>query len=587
MSFCASLARGQRAESKAETLTVDEQRPVRGRLVGLARGELAFLSEHDGKPRALERGAVVTFAPADGEPAAASAPFHVLLGAGGRLSGRLLEVTASEIRFAEGPSDKPFTVARGGAVAVVQRPGEALVVFEPFDTLLGRGWSLTGEAEIDADERASASKSLKLPSHGASVTLKLPEPIGSGRFEVSYYDGEEVVAGCRQLVDLSFRLPSHELAPIRVILGWNDETLAVESPQGPALAVQRLSRRKGWHRLGIQFGPERLDIQVDNEVLAHGNGPTGPLSEIRLATEVLRNGKPSSNQNARFDDLQLVRIASPPGRLNVDPSQDEARMITGDQTFGWVVKADAKRVILEQDNKEIPLPWSEVAGIYFRRRAETAAPIDGTLVRAEWKSKAPPQRRESDLIEGALVGVTDSELTFAVPYAGLVVVPRDRMIRVEVIGRGRHLVIDPHAHHLGDRIVSDLDPAQPEGGAYELEFNLRQVPEAPATLVLDVVQVVGEAGDAFSPQVKNGELVTRVLLNGKAFDTLNRHIRTKNDTPERIRLSIPAGALRAGKNLLRFEQEGTKMDPAKRDNLGLQGIAVDFELSRSAGTTRP
>jgi hypothetical protein len=89
--------------------------------------------------------------------------------------------------------------------------------------------------------------------------------------------------------------------------------------------------------------------------------------------------------------------------------------------------------------------------------------------------------------------------------------------------------------------------------------------------------VIGESGNlSFSPLVKNGELRTHVLLNGKPFDDLNGHISTRNDTPERIRLPIPAGLLRPGRNVLRFEQSGTKSDPTKLDNLGLLGIAIEF-----------
>jgi hypothetical protein len=388
-------------------------------------------------------------------------------------------------------------------------------------------------------------------------------------------------------VDLAFRLPSRDLAAVRTVLGWAEDTLSVESPQGPGLAVQRLTRKKGWHRLTIHFGPDRLDLQLDDEVLAHGNGPPGPLAEIRLATEVVRKGNAPDTLSARFDDLQLVRVASPPGRLDPEPSQDEARMITGDQTFGWVVKADAKSMVLEQESKEIRFPWSEVGGLYLRRAPRTGAFVEGALVRAECKTGGSARVREVDVLEGALAAVSDSEITIATPYAGLVALPRDRMVRIECLGLGRRLVLDPYAHHLGDRIVTDLDPPQPEGGAYELPFDLRQVPEAPAHLVVDVIQVVGESGDEYSALVKKGELLTRVYLNGKSFDTLNRHIRNKNEAPERIRLPIPRGHLLAGRNLIRFEQEGTKEDPLKRDNLGLLGIALEFEAARPAGAVRP
>jgi hypothetical protein len=586
---CASgaWAGGRSVADDGEALMQADGRRVNGRLVGDAKTGFRFAPQNGRPAIGLEAGSVVAFPVVEAASTAGPASFQVVMGGGQRLAGRLTEVTAKRIRFTDGPGGKPFTLARAGALAVIQRPGEAQVFFDSFDSLDDRRWTATGDPAIEDDGRTAGNKVLRLPAHGASVTTRLAAPISAGRFEVAIQDGEESAPGTRQFVDLAFRTPSRELAEVRVVLGWAEDTLSVESPQGPGLAVQRLTRKKGWRRLTIHFGPDRLDLQLDDEVLAHGNGPPGPLAEIRLATEVLRKGNPPASLSARFDDLQLVRIASPPGRLDPEPSQDEARMITGDQTFGWVVKADAKSVVLEQESKEIRFPWSEVAGIYFRRVPETGAFVEGMLVRAECRAAGSGRVRELDVLEGALVAVTDSEISIATPYAGVIALPRERMVRMEWLGHSRRLMLDPYSHHLGDRIVTDLDPPQPEGGAYELPFDLRQVPEAPAHLVIDVVQVVGESGDENSDRIKNGELLTRVYLNGKSFDTLNHHVRNKNEAPERIRIPIPRGHLVAGRNLIRFEQIGTKENPAKRDNLGLLGIALEFESARPAGTVRP
>ena len=61
----------------------------------------------------------------------------------------------------------------------------------------------------------------------------------------------------------------------------------------------------------------------------------------------------------------------------------------------------------------------------------------------------------------------------------------------------------------------------------------------------------------------------------------------KNEGPERIRIAIPAGLLKPGRNILGFSQEGTKAEPAKRDNLGLLGIAIDFESDVFSQPGRP
>jgi hypothetical protein len=157
-----------------------------------------------------------------------------------------------------------------------------------------------------------------------------------------------------------------------------------------------------------------------------------------------------------------------------------------------------------------------------------------------------------------------------------------------VLGRGRRILIDPTPHHLGDE-VSDkpprLDPPRPEGGVLEREFNLEAAPAGPAELVLDVVQVVGLAGTPiFSNLVRDGSLRTKVSINGREFDFLNRAIAGRNETPERIRLPIPAGLLVAGPNRLRIVQTGTATDPNYFDDLGVLGIALEFPDARPPAT---
>ena len=67
-----------------------------------------------------------------------------------------------------------------------------------------------------------------------------------------------------------------------------------------------------------------------------------------------------------------------------------------------------------------------------------------------------------------------------------------------MLGRGRRIVFDVAAHHLGDEVsvTQPLDPPQPEGLTLDRTIELAAVPDGPAELVLDVVGVVPEAGDS-------------------------------------------------------------------------------------------
>jgi hypothetical protein len=230
----------------------------------------------------------------------------------------------------------------------------------------------------------------------------------------------------------------------------------------------------------------------------------------------------------------------------------------------------------------IRLPWSQVASLSFRRASRPSREVEGLLCRIEWRSAPGDDPRDLDQAEGALIAADAEAFTLDTPYAGTLVVPRDRLRKLIVEASGRRLVIDPMAHHLGDEVSTKghemLDPPQPEGGRLERAFTLKRPPAAgqSAQLVMDVVQVVGEAqGLEFSNLIRAGELRTKVSINGKEFDYINRHISSRNEKPERIRLPIPAGLLKAGENKVKIIQTGTSKDPNYLDDLGIVGIALE------------
>ena len=212
------------------------------------------------------------------------------------------------------------------------------------------------------------------------------------------------------------------------------------------------------------------------------------------------------------------------------------------------------------EGEPVTLPWGQVAGIQFRRVAALGTPVEGLLARVEWRSAPGGETDHLDFAEGAITAVTDRTMTVATPYSGILSIPRWSLQKVSIFGHGRRYVIDATGHHLGDELSVSapvLDPPEPEGGVLERTIELAEVPEGPWFLILDVVQVVGEHNDEeYSPRVRNGELRTNVLVNGRLVDNLNRHIKTENKVPERVTIAIPAGLLQPGKNTIRLELTG-------------------------------
>jgi hypothetical protein len=146
-------------------------------------------------------------------------------------------------------------------------------------------------------------------------------------------------------------------------------------------------------------------------------------------------------------------------------------------------------------------------------------------------------------------------------------------------------VLDPSAHHLGDEVFNKqikLDPPQFEGPTLEVPFTLERVWPGRAFAVLDVVQVAGEADQLTnSASIKKGELRTNLFVNGRLVDYLNRHITSKNETRLRIRLPIPEGLLRPGRNMLKLEQVGMAKDPKFLDDIGVLCTALEFQADAS------
>ncbi len=475
---------------------------------------------------------------------------------------------------------------------MVQRTGESRILADGFETLDAARWSISGAPGLVEQPHLSDRQSVRLPAGGASLVHRLEEPLAAGRLDLAFLDDGSVVAGQQWFIELTYQGPAG--ASIwRVVLGWSEESLAVESPSGPALAVQRLARTPGWHRFALRFGSDQTEISVDGKELAHGKGPEGPLTVIRLASSTAApgpkaQGSPPALPVGHFDDLQLIRFAEPPASLELDVTQDEARMVVGDQIYGDLGQADGDRLIMTAQGEALSLPWSEVAGVYFRRSPAAGVPVEGLLVRAQWRSAPGDDPENLDFAEGALAGLTDRAVTLETPYAGTLAIPREHLRTLIVLGNGRRLVIDPAAHHLGDEMSSSpplLDPPQPEGDSLLRTIELAESPNRPALLVLDVIQVVSETNDErWSPRVRKGELRTYIVVNGQQIDYLNRYIKTRNmDVSERVAIPIPVGLLHAGKNTVGLQLTGMAGESRVLDDLGVLQIALEFPSAPNRG----
>jgi hypothetical protein len=560
-----------------EVAELRDGRRLTGRLSGPEAGPFAFQPDAGGEPIPIER--LYRIEPHAGPPnrpnlPAEPAPFILSTGHGQRLSGQLLGLDEESIRLAIGPDGAEVVADRKGVSSLVQRPGEARVVAETFeDDLDIDRWSVRSEVGR-APIPGSDGNALTIAPDGAEARLQLPEPIEAGRVELSFFWEGHEIAGRRWYFDLIFDGP-HGEEITRVVLGWADPFPSVESRGGPEIVVQPLILEAGWHRLSARFGPDRMLLAIDGDQLGRGNGPRGGLIGLRILSETARDTEPADDLAVRVDDLLAVRSFEPTASPEVDPSQDELRLVSGDQLWGEILSADGAKVRLRVLDQEADFSWSEVAGLYFRRIPSPSRPIEGSMVRVVWEVGDPDAR--PDRFEGAIVSLGPEEIQVAAPYLGTIPVPRAGLRRLEVLGLGRQVVLDPYSRHLGDQLMPELDPPMPDGDRFEIPFALDSIPDRPAELVLDAVQVEGDYdGGRFVEDLRNGFLKTTIALNGKEFDDLNRHVADANRSPTRLRIPVPSGLLSEGENSLSFRQLGGEKDPEYRDDLGLLRISLEW-----------
>jgi hypothetical protein len=506
-----------------------------------------------------------------------SIPLFVLrLGGSDQISGRLGSVTADTIRLDSGPSDRPITASRSGVREIAQMPGEVLVLADDFETLDPARWQVDGRNPEIVE--SSSNHALALPAGRTSLRLTGLESLAAGRLELRYSDPGSEAPGHLAAIELTFHGASGP-ETLRVDLGWASPRLSVRTTgAGPAMAVQPLAREKGWRRLTVEFAPDRREVSVDQHELAYGAGPGGALTGLRLLTESAPDAPAEPDLRATFDDLVLKRHAEPVESIEHDLSQDEVRLVAGDQVFGRVTEASRTAIRIDLLGKPLEIPWSDVAGLTFRRDPHPSDPLAGLWVQARWQPPGHASKRRSlDQVEGVLSACDSSTLTIQTPYAGEVAIPAAHLRQLVILGRTRRMVIDPTPHHLGNSLIPTLNPPQPDGRTLDVTFRTPAPPPKRIELVVDVVQAIGIEGDpSFSPRVRRGELLTHLSLDGQRFDQLNRHITTPNDEPIRLRVTLPAASLEPGEHTIGFEQVGTRDDPSRLDNLGILVVALEM-----------
>ncbi len=155
--------------------------------------------------------------------------------------------------------------------------------------------------------------------------------MATGRFDLAFLDDGAVVAGQQWSIELTFQGPP--------ACRWCASSGLVGGEPGGRVAERSWPCSVWLARLaGTDFRSGSAPIRPRCPSTARSwrtaKGRTARWSPSGWRARRRRKPAPPKGLAGHFDDLQLIRFAEPPASLELDITQDEARLVVGDQLYG-------------------------------------------------------------------------------------------------------------------------------------------------------------------------------------------------------------------------------------------------------------
>jgi hypothetical protein len=466
-----------------------------------------------------------------------------------QLTGELLGLDADTLRLQPAWSKAPLDVPRACVLEVANLAGSVPVFDDDFLTG-AKAWKLDGNPTVSKAELRQGPRGLLFDTAGQSAgysELK-NDLIEAGSFGVNFYDPGHRDAG-RWFLEAGFR-STFGPRQLEVTLAGDTNHYVVVFPDVREKPKSVL-RQQGWHRLTMRFTANSFALIIDDRCLLESEeaSPGGLFSYLCLGCTTLP-GQTKVSGKMWFDQASIARSVGPLRPPARDPSQDEVWLVSGDQLFGQLHRADRKTIDLEGRFGRRSLTWSEVRSLRLRNATCPLQITDGEHVRLQLAAGIGVA---ADEIEGVLRKL-DRDALVLQHAVGEVTIPRERVRQLQATFHGRRMELDNQAHHLGREVRAAFAIAQPEGLSLQRKFTLKDVPDS-ARLAVEVAHLQGRGdGPAIAQALQRGGLRTAVLLNGREIDYLNRLGERSSAERCRLRLPLPREALRVGENVLELRQ---------------------------------
>jgi hypothetical protein len=409
--------------NQEEAVLLDGQRRS-GMIVVPRAGHLQFAPADGSSPLELDQVAQVRFPRWNLPPLRIAAAHRVTLPGGQFLTGEFLSLDEKQLRMRTAWAGE-LSIPRDRVLSILHAPGYATFFQDNFEGDL-KAWKLTGQPSLSNRQHTSGRHSLCLDACGQIAEYKLPKPLRAGRAGINFC-ADEQPKGARWTVDAEFDgTRMHQ--PVQVIVAGDSEGYKALIA-GTASPIRGLRLTPGWHRLTLEFSERIISVAIDEDILWTSSRPApGLLRTIRLAC-VPRSEEGMLRGNVWFDDFSLARSMRDAPRPDGDPTQDELWLLSGDQLFGRVLRADRSAIGLQRTPGTRPYQWGSIRGIFFRQPMAPRQKGDNQAVRLWLRSGLDT---EADELVGQIRFLDSSRMRLKHPALGEVEFSRSYLHRLRL-----------------------------------------------------------------------------------------------------------------------------------------------------------
>lgn len=458
------------------------------------------------------------------------------------------------------------------------------IVYADFETET-TGWKNPAGAAIapNREQARSGESSLKCSTSNPAIHYDLAQPMLKGSVEFSFFLNPEAEpqGDCAAV----FKWVRGQ-QPIEIEVGLLGPELLYEMrlPADGDWQRQNIPRRPGWHKIGVSWQPDEMQVSLDGFPLATGRikGDSATALAGVALTSSLKSGA------VWIDDFALVASAPDSHVPLMQNDSDQLDLVSGDQLFGKLRGLDARLVRFTAGSVDSQVSWSEIQELQLTSRPHAPQPVAGYIVQIDMQPWThAPTLKDADFLRGALLSVRKESCNVDHPICGRLTIPWKEIRRLQPAYRGQEWVLDGRVRHVGNEVKSAFATPVPEGTQLKWSFDLSTVPSGTSYVALTTSDLEpgapGTLPHKWLKQLRAGHLTSELWLNDRRIAVLNHEVtgRGTADQPQRLRIRLPDHSLIAGKNQMSIRLQPSTGDTIEYDDWELRELRLEVEAQLS------